>query len=87
MYSVFAKNCQLKKVDLTLLLIKFYAMEAWLHTFLTFALDGDKWSILYSCYSILVARTNGSCWIGDGVETRASLVVIERRKISTSARD
>jgi hypothetical protein len=56
-------------------------VEAYLHAFLTSALDGDEWLASGLGRFILGERPAGTHWIGGWVGTRASLLdAVAKRK-------
>jgi hypothetical protein len=68
---------RIKKVKLSLSLIKHYAMKAYggvdvyIHIFLTSALAGGEWSASRPCRFTLGERAPGTHWIGGWVDPRA----------------
>ena len=58
--------------------------EAWLHSFLTSALDGDDWST-WSSGLLTPCKNRGADWIESWVGSRVSVDILEKRNISFTA--
>jgi hypothetical protein len=80
---------KVKKVKLSLCLIKHYAMKAyggvdvWIHIFLTSALAGGEWSASFPCRFTLGERAPGTHRIGGWVGPSTGLEDLEKTKFLT----
>jgi len=60
----------------------YWVVEVYLHTFLTSALDGGKWSASHPCRFTPGVIVPGIHWIGTWVGSKADLEAMVKKEIS-----
>ena len=62
-------------------ILSLHTMEAYLHLFLTLALDGGQWAASHLGILFLIEIPPATHWMGGGVGPRTILVALKMRKI------